>query len=118
MSSFIQKRQFYRLRYPKRARPFVRFGDDLFQVAEVSEGGIRMVVANSNTMYKGLEIKGMLNLNDESRVEIEGAVLRFDRDEVIVQLRKGPTFKIMVDEQRKIRSKYPVFFARLREAAA
>ncbi|KLN64822.1 MULTISPECIES: PilZ domain-containing protein [Vibrio] len=118
MSSFIQKRQFYRLRYPKRARPFVRLGEDLFQVTEVSEGGIRMVVSNANNMYRGLEIKGMLNLNDQSRVEIEGAVLRFDRDEVVVQLRKGPTFKIMVDEQRKIRNKYPVFFARLREVAA
>jgi len=118
MSSFIQKRQFYRLRYPKRARPFVRLGEDLFQVTEVSEGGIRMVVSNANNMYRGLEVKGMLNLNDQSRVEIEGAVLRFDRDEVVVQLRKGPTFKIMVDEQRKIRNKYPVFFARLREVAA
>ncbi|KJY84924.1 peptide chain release factor A [Vibrio galatheae] len=118
MSSFIQKRQFYRLRYPKRARPFVRLGEELFKVTEVSEGGIRMVVNNTETMYKGLSVKGVLNLNDENRVEIEGAVLRFEHDEVIVQLRKGPTFKIMVDEQRNIRNKYPVFFARLREAAA
>ncbi|MEF1289652.1 PilZ domain-containing protein [Vibrio sp. M260118] len=117
MSSYIQKRQYYRLRYPKRARPFVRLGDDLFQVTEVSEGGIRMVVSNPGTLYKGLTIKGVLNLNDDNLVEIEGAVLRFDRDEVIVKLRKGPTFKIMVDEQRNIRNKYPIFFAKLREAA-
>lgn len=117
MSSYLQKRKFYRLRYPKRARPFVRFGDEMFQVTEVSEGGIRMVVSNYGSMYKGLTVKGILNLND-SRIDIEGAVLRFEGDEVIVQLLKGPSFKIMVDEQRHIRNKYPVFFARLREAAA
>lgn len=115
MSSFEQKRQFYRLKYPKRARPYVRLGEEMFQVTEVSEGGMRMIVNNFNSMYKGLSIKGILNLNDEDQVEIEGAVLRFDQGEVIVQLRKGPTFKIMVEQQRHIKTKYPVFFAKLRE---
>lgn len=118
MNGFVQKRQFYRLRYPKRARPFVRFGEELFQVTEVSEGGIRMMASNFTSMYKGLQVKGLLNLNEKNGVEIEGAVLRFEKDEVIIQLRKGPTFKIMVDEQRKIRNKYPVFFARLKNATA
>ena len=87
----------------------------MFQVTEVSEGGMRMIVNSLNSMYKGLSVKGILNLNDEDQVEIEGAVLRFDQGEVIVQLRKGPTFKIMVEQQRHIKTKYPVFFAKLRE---
>ena len=75
----------------------------MFQVTEVSEGGMRMIVNSLNSMYKGLSVKGILNLNDEDQVEIEGAVLRFDQGEVIVQLRKGPTFKIMVEQQRHIK---------------
>ncbi|MFM2590192.1 PilZ domain-containing protein [Vibrio sp. TBV020] len=118
MSDVVQKRRYYRLKYPKRARPFVRFGDEMFQVTEVSEGGIRMVTNHFTSMYKGLTVKGLLNLNEENTVEIEGAVLRFDNDEVIIQLVKGPTFKIMVDEQRYIRTKYPVFFEKLRKEAA
>ncbi|MCZ4294048.1 PilZ domain-containing protein [Vibrio sinaloensis] len=118
MKDFDQKRKYYRLKYPKRARPFVKFADEMFQVTEVSEGGIRMVMNNFTSMYKGLVVKGVLNLHDENSVDIEGAVLRFDNDEVIIQLRVGPTFKIMVDEQRHIKNKYPVFFARLRERVA
>ncbi|MEL7292894.1 MAG: PilZ domain-containing protein [Pseudomonadota bacterium] len=118
MSDFEQKRKYYRLKYPKRARPYVKFGDEMFQVTEVSEGGIRMVLNSFTSMYKGLTIKGVLNLHGDNPVAIEGAVLRFDNDEVIIQLRKGPTFKIMVDEQRHIRQKYPSFFARLRGSAA
>lgn len=118
MSGFEQKRKFYRLKYPKRARPFVNLGDETFQVTEVSEGGIRMVANNFTSMYRGLSVKGVLNLLDEDSVSIEGAVLRFEGDEVIIQLKKGPTFKIMVDQQRHIKNKYPVFFARLREEVA
>ncbi|EGU48532.1 hypothetical protein VIOR3934_12350 [Vibrio orientalis CIP 102891 = ATCC 33934] len=118
MNDVEQKRKYYRLKYPKRARPFVRFGDEMFQVTEVSEGGIRMVSNNFTNMYQGLTVKGVLNLNEENVIEVEGAVLRFDKDEVIIQLRKGPTFKIMVDEQRFIRTKYPVFFEKLRKEVA
>ena len=42
----------------------------------------------------------------------EGAVLRFDQNEAIVKLKKGPTFKNMVEEQRHIRQKYPTYFSR------
>ncbi|WP_100752262.1 PilZ domain-containing protein [Vibrio salilacus] len=118
MSDIEQKRQYYRLKYPKRARPYVRFADEMFQVTEVSEGGIRMVLNNFTCMYKGLSMKGVLNLYGDRSIPIEGAVLRFDNDEVVLQLRKGPTFKIMVDQQRHIRQKYPSFFERLRGTAA
>lgn len=118
MSDFEQKRKYYRLKYPRRARPYVRFSDELFSVTEVSEGGIRLQIGKLTSMYKGLSMKGTLNLHDDSKVSVEGAVLRFDEDEVIVQLRKGPSFKDMVEEQRHIRNKYPSFFASLRRQAA
>lgn len=118
MNSVEQKRKYYRLKYPKRARPFVRFGNEMFQVTEVSEGGIRMVTNPLTEMYKGLSVKGILNLNEDDVIEIEGAVLRFDNEEVIIQLKKGPTFKIMVDQQRYIRTKFPAFFEKLRSEFA
>ncbi len=118
MSNVEQKRKYYRLKYPRRARPYVRFSDELFSVTEVSEGGIRVRVGAFNNMYKGLSMKGTLNLHDDSEVSVEGAILRFDEDEVVVKLKKGPSFKDMVEEQRHIRNKYPSFFASLRRQAA
>lgn len=118
MSDVEQKRKYYRLKYPRRARPYVRFAEELFHVTEVSEGGIRVRVSNFTSMYKGLSMKGILNLHDDSQVKVEGAVLRFDEDEVVVKLKKGPSFKDMVEEQRHIRNNYPSFFASLRRQAA
>ena len=57
-------------------------------------------------------MSGTLNLHNNKQVTFEGAVLRFDQNEAIVKLKKGPTFKNMVEEQRHIRQKYPTYFSR------
>lgn len=118
MVDFEQKRKYYRLRYPKRAMPSIRFEENLYQVTEVSEKGIRIMMKNLVSLYKGLSMTGTLNLHDEREVKVKGSILRFDKEEVIVILDKGPSFKHMVEEQRHIRNKYPSYFARLRTQAA
>lgn len=118
MNDEVQKRKYYRLRYPRRAMPVVRIQDELFHVSEVSEKGIRVIMNNFTTLYKGLSLSGTLNLGLDCSVPIEGAILRFENNEVILQLYKGPSFKHMVEQQRHIRNKYPAYFARLRTDAA
>ena len=118
MNDEVQKRKYYRLRYPSRAMPVVRIQDELFHVSEVSEKGIRVIMNNLTTLYKGLSLTGTLSLSVDCKVPIEGAILRFDKNEVIIQLYKGPSFKDMVEQQRHIRNKYPAYFARLRANAA
>ncbi|WP_260261809.1 PilZ domain-containing protein [Vibrio intestinalis] len=118
MNDLEQKRKYYRLRYPRRAMPIVRFHDELFHVSEVSEKGIRIVMNNLTTLYKGLSLSGTLSLNPDCKIPVEGSILRFDKNEVILYLNKGPSFKHMVQEQRHIRNKYPAYFARLRANAA
>lgn len=118
MGSLEQKRQFYRLKYPKRGRPSVRFSQEMFSVTEVSEGGIRLLINNFTNLYEGFCVKGVLSLHNDCEVPIEGAILRFDDNEVIVKLNKGPSFKDMVDEQRHIRNVFPRHFERLKAQAA
>ncbi|OED68062.1 hypothetical protein [Vibrio echinoideorum] len=113
---FTQKRQYYRLKYPKRARPVMRIKDELFHVSEVSEKGVRLMMHNVIPVYRGFSMVGTLRLHDNNSIDINGAVLRQEGDEVIVQLSQGPSFKDMVSEQRHIRQRYPVFFANLRVA--
>ena len=90
----------------------MRISNELFYVTEVSEGGIRVVKNTFTDWYKGLAMSGTLNLHNNKQVTFEGAVLRFDQNEAIVKLKKGPTFKNMVEEQRHIRQKYPTYFSR------
>ena len=114
MNDAVQKRKYYRLRYPRRAMPIVRIHDELFHVTEVSEKGIRVMMNNLTSLYKGLSLSGTLSLGVDCTVLIEGAILRFEDNEVILLLYKGPSFKHMVEQQRHIRNKYPAYFARLR----
>jgi len=114
----IQRRQYYRLKYPKRARPVMRIEDHQFHVCESSEKGLRVVMNNITNLYRGLRLSGTVRLNGNQEVEIEGSILRFDDNEVIVKLDKGLSFRDMVSEQRHIRQKYPSFFASLGNYAA
>ncbi len=116
MHNHEQKRQYYRLKYPRQARPVVRFSDELFHVSEVSEKGIRVVMNRLTSLYKGLTMKGTINFRDDQRVEVKGSVLRLDDGEFVVYLDQGLSFKQMVEEQRHIKNKYPSFFARLKAA--
>ncbi len=116
--SGIQKRKYYRLRYPKRARAVLRVQDELFHVSEVSERGIRILTRRVEDFCRGVHLSGFLDMNDESQIRIEGAILRHDDEEVILQLTKGPSFKNMVAEQRHIKNKYPSYFSKLREQMA
>ncbi|GAB2659442.1 PilZ domain-containing protein [Vibrio panuliri] len=117
MDEFVQKRRYYRLKYPRRGRPVVRIDDQLFHVSEISEKGIRIVMNNFASLYRGLTLTGTLNLSIDYQIPVKGKVLRFDDNEVILQLDQGPSFKDMVEQQRHVRNKYPDFFARLRSQA-
>ena len=105
--SFTQKRQYYRLKYPKRARPVMRIKDELFHVSEVSEKGVRLIMQNVIPVYRGFSMAGTLRLHDNNSVDISGAVLRQEGDEVIVQLSQGPSFKDMVSEQKAYSAEIP-----------
>lgn len=111
---FAQKRQFYRLKYPKRAMPVLQLGNQRYRVTELSEQGIRVLMENYSTMLKGEQMTGKVSLPTDDEISIEGAVLRFDGEEVIFKLSKGPSFKIMVQEQRNIKNKFPHFYSLLR----
>ncbi|MDN3682449.1 PilZ domain-containing protein [Vibrio tapetis subsp. quintayensis] len=113
-----QKRKYYRLKYPKRAMPVMRIQGEQFHVSEVSEKGIRIIMNRLNSLYHGLSLAGSVKLHGDQNIKIEGAVLRMENSEVILQLSKGPSFKDMVQEQRFIRNKYPTYFSRMRAQAA
>jgi c-di-GMP-binding flagellar brake protein YcgR len=107
----IQRRQYYRLKYPKKARPVMSVENQQFQICESSERGLRILMNNIANLYSGLRLSGTVRLHSDQEISIEGSILRFDNDEVIVKLDKGLSFRDMVSEQRHIRQKYPSFFA-------
>ncbi|EMK3313000.1 PilZ domain-containing protein [Vibrio vulnificus] len=112
-----QKRKYYRLKYPVKALPRVRINGDVYHVNEVSEGGLRVTLSSIHQFHQGLMIRGTLQLLN-CVLAIEGRILRFDQDEVVLKLSKGPSFKHMAAEQRCLLQHFPTHIHMLRRAAA
>ncbi len=109
----IQKRQFYRLRYPKKAQPCAVINGRKFHVCEISEQGMRILFTGDHAVAMGIIVSGSIQFHDGTIVEIEGRTLRQDPDhELIIQLIKGLDLKRMAQEQIYLRAKYPRLFTR------
>ena len=110
-----QRREFFRLRYPKNERPVANILGQNFRICEISERGTRMLFTNSHPVSRGVTIKGTICFHDGVEVEIEGHILRLDNDELVAKLSKGPDLKRMTTEQIYLRKKYPGLFAKSKE---
>lgn len=112
----IQRRQFFRLRYPRNDRPRAKLLGRDFWVCEVSEQGTRILFTSYHPVSKGVSISGTIRFHDGEEIEIEGQVLRLENDgELVAQLTKGPDLKRMTKEQIYIRKKYPGFFNKMKK---
>lgn len=112
----IQKREFFRLRYPRNERPRAKLLGRDFWVCEISEQGTRILFTNSHPVALGITISGTIRFHDGEMIEIKGQVLRLDDGELVAQLTQGPDLKRMTKEQIYIRKKYPGFFNKQKSA--
>lgn len=110
-----QRRQFFRLRYPKGERPHAKILDRDFLICEISEEGTRILFTNSHPVSRGITIKGTITFHDGVKIPIEGQVLRLDNNELVAQLTKGPDLKRMTAEQIYLRKKYPGLFSKSKD---
>ncbi|MDV7105371.1 PilZ domain-containing protein [Vibrio sp. TH_r3] len=108
-----QRREYFRLRYPKNERPRAIILNRDFRVCEISEKGTRILFTNSHPVSRGVTIRGSIRFHDGTEIEIEGHVIRLDDNELVAQLTKGPDLKRMTTEQIYLRKKYPGIFTKL-----
>lgn len=104
------KRRYYRLQYPKPERPTVWFRGCCYEVSEISEGGVRIMLAGGCAVRLGQAFAGVLRFKDGGTHPIVGVVIRLDDSEIVVQLSKGISLKRMIAEQSRLRKRYPMFF--------
>jgi hypothetical protein len=104
-----QKRNYYRLKYPKSERPTVWFRGCTYEVSEISEGGVRIMLAKGCAVRLHQTFAGVLRFKDGDTTPVVGVVLRWEGDEMVVKLSQGISLKRMIAEQSRIRKKYPMF---------
>ncbi|WP_394239621.1 PilZ domain-containing protein [Vibrio astriarenae] len=115
LPDFDQKRRHFRLRYPKRARPVIRFDDQHFHVNELSEGGIRVEMRHPEVYFRGMTVSGRVRMKGGTSIEVEGEVLRIEGNELVIKLLTGPSFKDMMQQQGFVRRHYPLYFSKGQE---
>ena len=109
--SGMQRRAFFRLRYPYAERPTLEVGDSSYSVTEISEGGMRIVLAKGQDLSAhGRHINGVVHFSDGQAVAISGSVRRSVSDEVAWSLNSGVSFRHMMAEQARLLRKYPALF--------
>ncbi|MDB5306806.1 MAG: hypothetical protein JWO38_1008 [Gemmataceae bacterium] len=104
-----QRRAFYRLRYPEAERPTVQVDDRGYEVAELSEAGVRVLLAGQ-WVGPGAPFRGFLRFRDGVVVLVSGEWLRTEGDEGVARLTTGVSLRRMLDEQRRLLRLYPDLF--------
>jgi hypothetical protein len=101
-----ERREFFRIRYPSVERPEIDVGDDRFDVAELSEGGLR-VFGEFEDLEAGHQVEGLLRLLCDSTLKITATFSRIQDGEAVFDNLHGVSFGEMMNEQRYLIRKYP-----------
>lgn len=104
--NYAERRQFFRLRYPFADRPRLIVQHKVYELTEISEGGLRFSSKQAAQFPLAQFLTVTLSLHGGKTVDVEGHTLRIERDEVIMQLTLGIPGRVVVDEQRYLIRKY------------
>jgi hypothetical protein len=101
-----ERREFFRIRYPSVERPQMEVGENRFDVAELSEGGLR-VLGEFEELESGHQTEATLRLLGGSSLQVMAAFSRIDDGEAVFDNLQGVSFGEMMNEQRYLIRKYP-----------
>ena len=101
-----ERREFFRIRYPSVERPQMEVDDDRFDVAELSEGGLR-VLGDFDELESGHQIEATLRLLCGSSLPVTASFSRIEDGEAVFDNLQGVSFAEIMNEQRYLIRKYP-----------
>ena len=101
-----ERREFFRIRYPSVERPNIDIDDNRYDVAELSEGGLR-VLGEFSDLESTQPVKARLHLLSGEAVNVTASFSRIDEGEAVFDQLEGISFGEMMNEQRYLIRKYP-----------
>lgn len=93
--------------------PRIKIGDSEYLVPEISEGGLRIrqcleIGESPSFEFRvGDEITGTIMFDEGEILCIAGVIYRRDRNEYVVAPLEGISFKLIVQEQRRVLNRFP-----------
>ena len=81
-----QRREYYRVEYPRKYRPNLTLGGKAYKVINISESGVRFGGAEPKTFRVGQAVDFNIRFRDGDTVDLWGKVVRVDRATVAIRL--------------------------------
>jgi hypothetical protein len=100
-------REHFRVQYPTAARPKVVLEGLTYDVVDLSEGGIKFSVGKHPLLPVNKEFSATVRFQRGEVIDITGRVLRTADRHVAARLSSGIPFKVILEEQRYLRERYP-----------
>lgn len=102
------QRGFYRVEYPRPARPVLEMQGGELEILDCSESGLRFALTPDMLPPEpGTEISGTLRLNENRQVEVVGKVTRLYGKSVAMRFEgDGVPFGLILAEQKYLRMRF------------
>jgi hypothetical protein len=98
--SFEHERAHFRIQYPMAARPRFRLGGEVYEVVDLSEGGLRFRTPQPLLLDYDQPLQGVIRFHRGEESAVTGRVLRLDGRDVVLRIDSGVTFRTVMEEQR------------------
>jgi hypothetical protein len=104
----MHSRNHFRIRYPKKACPSLKVGQDSYKIQNLSEKGVIVDWVGTTLPLESQEIDGQIHFRDGVVVKVKGNVLRIKHTKVVIKLSVGIPFSIVIAEQRFLLHTFPL----------
>ncbi len=100
-------RNHFRIEYPKEVRPKIEIGDQVFEVINLCEGGVKFsLVKSSPKMDEKKPILGKIVFYDSEEKNVIGTIIRSDKSSIVLKFTEGIPYQKIMNEQRFILKKF------------
>lgn len=103
-----EKRENYRLHFPRAERPLLVIGEHHYEVVDCSVRGLRCVVNDwQPPLALGDQIEGLVRFRDRAQTLVRGLVVRMQEDEIALYMPDSEIpFTILRGEERYLLAHY------------
>ena len=99
----IQRRKYFRVRYPPKFAPEIVIWGRTFRVVDISEMGVRFTNTPHLSFPEGYVVRGVITFYDKESIQISGSVAWAKDEDVALRLVRGIPFTRVLSEQAFLR---------------
>ena len=101
-----ERREFFRIFYPIRARPRLTIRESSYDVLDICERGIRFLHPAADSLKSDEVVRASVSFRDGETLEVEGRILRLQGHNVVLRLQTFIPIARIMKEQRYLMSRF------------